>query len=299
LLPAWVAVIVTQRKNTTKEFPMSCCARYPSVFRRVFAACLLFTGFALPLHAWAVDTDGDGVDDSIDAFPNNAEATTDTDGDGKPDSINTSKLILLSGFSTSSPWTQTGNGFSGWTQVSTGVVRGTGGGMLGGTGKKLSITITVPAAGATMTYIASSVAAWGGYTQGPGGTFVPPQNYNVSTGLSAGTKTLNWSVGTYCSGGTCSTATGHDLSNLLVIANTSLTEDTDDDADGILDVSDTYPLDTDNDGINNATDMDDDNDGVPDYIDANPLNATIHNEITLPVNSTYKGGQVREVQSRQ
>jgi uncharacterized delta-60 repeat protein len=45
-------------------------------------------------------------------------------------------------------------------------------------------------------------------------------------------------------------------------------------------------------------DMDDDNDGIPDYIDANPLDSAIHNEITLPVNSTYKGGQVSEVQSR-
>ena len=47
------------------------------------------------LQAWAVDTDGDGVDDSIDAFPNNAEATTDTDGDGKPDSIDSSKAPIV------------------------------------------------------------------------------------------------------------------------------------------------------------------------------------------------------------
>lgn len=35
----------------------------------------------------ADDSDGDGVDDSIDDFPNNACADTDTDGDGLPDSV--------------------------------------------------------------------------------------------------------------------------------------------------------------------------------------------------------------------
>jgi|GEM_PF-299965 len=43
--------------------------------------------------------------------------------------------------------------------------------------------------------------------------------------------------------------------------------DTDDDSDGILDVSDPFPQDTDNDGINNFDDLDNDGDGVPDEME--------------------------------
>ncbi|QSX41115.1 Ig-like domain-containing protein [Shewanella cyperi] len=56
--------------------------------------------------------------------------------------------------------------------------------------------------------------------------------------------------------------------------------DTDDDNDGVLDVNDAFPLDaaesldTDNDGIGNNADTDDDNDGVPDSEDALPLDPT-------------------------
>lgn len=48
-------------------------------------------------------------------------------------------------------------------------------------------------------------------------------------------------------------------------------EDDDDDNDGIRDADDEYPLDTDNDGIDNIMDSDDDNDGVLDDDDAFPL----------------------------
>src|SRR5688572_9043670 len=37
--------------------------------------------------AFAIDSDGDDVDDNIDAFPNDACASVNTDGDGKPDVI--------------------------------------------------------------------------------------------------------------------------------------------------------------------------------------------------------------------
>jgi len=40
-----------------------------------------------PPSVLADDSDGDGVDDSIDDFPNNPCADTDTDGDGLPDSV--------------------------------------------------------------------------------------------------------------------------------------------------------------------------------------------------------------------
>ena len=38
----------------------------------------------------SVDTDGDGVGDNSDAFPENPAASTDTDGDGAPDAWNES-----------------------------------------------------------------------------------------------------------------------------------------------------------------------------------------------------------------
>lgn len=56
--------------------------------------------------------------------------------------------------------------------------------------------------------------------------------------------------------------------------------DTDDDNDGTPDINDAFPLDasetldTDNDGIGNNADTDDDNDGAPDVNDAFPLDAT-------------------------
>ena len=51
-------------------------------------------------------------------------------------------------------------------------------------------------------------------------------------------------------------------------------QDDDDDGDGIPDLQDRYPLDTDNDGIPNAEDSDDDNDGIADVADGLPLDAT-------------------------
>jgi hypothetical protein len=47
--------------------------------------------------------------------------------------------------------------------------------------------------------------------------------------------------------------------------------------------------DTDSDGVINAFDFDDDNDGVPDNIDMAPLDNANSSEITLPLNSGYKG----------
>ncbi|NIP36043.1 MAG: hypothetical protein GWN18_13860, partial [Thermoplasmata archaeon] len=36
---------------------------------------------------WAADSDDDGVDDSVDAFPNNPYEHKDTDGDGIGDNL--------------------------------------------------------------------------------------------------------------------------------------------------------------------------------------------------------------------
>ncbi len=48
----------------------------------------LWAGFVLIKDAVIVDADGDGVADSVDAFPNDISASIDTDSDGKPDDFN-------------------------------------------------------------------------------------------------------------------------------------------------------------------------------------------------------------------
>jgi hypothetical protein len=137
-------------RNTLRTVSMS-----SAILRRLLVSCLLMLGCLMPLYAWAVDTDGDGVDDSIDAFPNNAEATTDTDNDGKPDSIDISKLPkLVDGFSTTSPFSQTGTGGD-WSVTSPGVVRGYTGNIDYSGGKLLNLTVNVPVGGATLVFSAS------------------------------------------------------------------------------------------------------------------------------------------------
>lgn len=68
----------------------------------------------------------------------------------------------------------------------------------------------------------------------------------------------------------------------------------DDDEDGISDISDAFPFDTDNDGLNNNVDLDDDGDGVPDYIDFDKLNAEYNFEKNFSVNGDYKGSLIRD-----
>lgn len=76
--------------------------------------------------------------------------------------------------------------------------------------------------------------------------------------------------------------------------------DPDDDNDGVVDASDAFPLnpsewlDSDGDGIGNNADPDDDNDGIPDVFDPAPFDSNPQ----LPLNGSYKGGMIREVQSR-
>ncbi len=70
---------------------------------------LVITMLLFSVTALAVDTDGDGVDDSVDAFPTNGCATIDTDGDGQPDSLHTGGDCFFEGFESGNfsqnPWT--------------------------------------------------------------------------------------------------------------------------------------------------------------------------------------------------
>ena len=66
--------------------------------------------------------------------------------------------------------------------------------------------------------------------------------------------------------------------------------DSDDDNDGIPDVMDDKPYDTDNDGQDNVIDTDDDNDGVADIDDIYPLDATKASDPVTPTPSTKSSG---------
>ena len=71
----------------------------------------------------------------------------------------------------------------------------------------------------------------------------------------------------------------------------------DSDSDGTEDILDDFPLDpsevldTDSDTVGNNADGDDDNDGAADAVDADPLDASNHSEITLQIESLFKGTQ--------
>jgi hypothetical protein len=277
-----------------------------SCFRHFLACCLLLAGCAMPLAAWAIDTDGDGVDDSIDAFPNNIEATTDTDGDGMPDSIDYSKLPSYFFDDFSSGVCQAG--WSGCTQVDS----------YSGSARiysRIGIArdFNVPVAGATLVF-----RYWGSGDDGYvavdgikvlGGRFT--YNRQDTILLSAGLHHVYWvSSEVDCSlfhspNGVleCLMYTSGGLDDVNLAMNSNLTEDADDDNDGVADIYDQYPLDpllagdkdgdgvegfvdnclaianadqldTDGDAQGNACDSDDDNDGVPDSSDAFPLDAS-------------------------
>jgi hypothetical protein len=217
--------------------------------------------------AFAVDSDGDGVDDSVDAFPNDGCASVDTDGDGKPNAIVIAGSCLFEDFEmgfTAHPWVSS----PAWTLVA----------WHGGAGARqtyksattfLSLTHTFTTATTLRFFFNNNQYADGkfyvdgitqsillGYTEWT----------QISVPISAGTHTLKWEAGTRsCPPITC-------ITNILVddIFITSLIEDTDDDNDGVLDTSDKFPLDptetldNDNDDIGNNADTDDDNDLMPD-----------------------------------
>jgi hypothetical protein len=291
------------------ELIMKCRNRLSFSCRHLFATCLLFTSVLLPLQSWAADTDGDGVDDSIDAFPNNAEATTDTDHDGQPDVLN--NLLFSESFdgAAASGWTGIYTSLplgGGWTLNGTTAHSGSGslaGYASSGVRKTVYRTVTIPAQGGYISYwhlkdlgCSSSVnCGFNAYTN----SLMTSYTWVKSTySLNSGVQTLTWMV--QCGGSFGSYRCGF-LDDIEVRSNSSLVEDTDDDNDSVADTSDVFPLDaaesldTDLDGIGNNADTDDDNDGLPDTVDPAPLDANS----SWPLNGNYKGGQVKESQFRQ
>ena len=239
--------------------------------KTVLFRLIMLLGIAvLPSFAFAIDTDGDGVDDSLDAFPNNAEASVDTDGDGKPDWF----VQVVEGFENgtgyalASPWNSslnagrlTNSNHSGTWGVgigTDGVLRATlptstSFSFWGTQRASWALKVKVDGVEHTVNYVSS----W--------------QKFTIPT--TPGTHLIEWFS---CSGSFCS---GLGIDDVSYDPASTLVEDLDDDNDGVADTSDSCPsnanadqLNTDGDTQGNVCDTDDDNDGVADTSDKFPLN---------------------------
>lgn len=257
--------------------------RAAAIFRK---ALLLILLMGSPLAAWAVDTDGDGIDDSMDAFPTYPEATTDTDGDGSPNSIVDANIPVFEDFEAPLVgWTLSTNmGRSTWKKF-----RGAYSG--GNTSLQSSGTLSKSASVRTIVYNTSALPPnfpvrpfkVDGIQQTPACVQVTPLAsqsstyagswYQCKVVVGTGVHILEWTAGhEWPQFGSAVTYAVDD------IRLSTLVEDTDDDNDGVPDISDAFPLDpseqldTDFDGTGNNADLDDDNDGVLDTDDALPLN---------------------------
>jgi hypothetical protein len=227
--------------------------RKPLVWCRNF---LVLLSLLFCISAFAVDTDGDGVDDSVDAFPNDACASVDTDHDGKPDTLNLEHPVgncLIDGFETgdfsANSWSNTGVGSTDW-QIDTYYSHtGTKSAFGSGTSARgLSLTRNFPVATTLYFYSMSTADQWtlfgewvpAGYVY-IDGTLAGEIDINWwirnSIPVPAGTHTITWYPGGACdwdSHGNLVDCVYSDL-NLDDIAATPLQEDTDDDNDGMPD----------------------------------------------------------------
>jgi uncharacterized delta-60 repeat protein len=245
--------------------------------------------------AFAVDSDGDGVDDSIDAFPNDPTGAVDTDGDGKPDTFIFDNLATIfadsfeSGDFTAGGWTLGGT-MTGtpWTIFSYGGSNGKVAKLTQtttcGFGCTLPIpiayiekTVTLPSSGGAVGFSLRGLVS---FDYGPAEFYVDnilQQQWTslsswtpVTKSLSAGTHTLKWQTSS-------SIATGHVYVDAVVVKGSFLLiEDADDDNDGVADAIDNCPLvinasqsDMNGNAIGDACDYgsDTDGDGVNDSID--------------------------------
>jgi alpha-tubulin suppressor-like RCC1 family protein len=240
---------------------------------------------ALPLQAWAVDTDGDGIDD----------------------------VGGITIYSTSFDTADAGWAFNGqWSRVSDAAAR---------TPSYVATACTLGVIQCrfpptmTLTYTlpqASRISFWA-KSSSSSGTTVPFYVDNVQVGyfsankytytqssflVSAGTHVFKWTISSPTSFGQpyiddVSITTVTD--NCPSVANADQVDidqdglgnacDSDNDNDGVENGSDNCPLhtnadqlDTDGDGLGNVCDPDDDNDGAPDGNDRWPLNPAAHND---------------------
>ena len=276
----------TRTANTTASVFLKTAFLKSVLFRLI----LLLGIAALPSFAFAVDTDGDGVDDSVDAFPNNAEASVDTDGDGKPDWLVqvVEGFEYGTGYALASPWTTSFNVNRSTNQNHS----GSWGAAIGSSGVLCATLRT-----------SSSFSYWG---KNSAQVTVDGVVYSVAHSFSWQKYTIQTSPGLHliefltCSGGLCF---GTSIDDVSYNPESTLIEDLNDDNDSVADTGDAFPLDntqagdidtdgidgfvdncpananadqlnTDGDTLGNVCDTDDDNDGVADTSDAFPLDNT-------------------------
>ena len=233
------------------------------MIRKILLTSLLL----LSIPAFAIDTDGDGVDDSVDAFPNHAEASVDTDGDGLPNSINLALAPIVfsdafdAGATSANGWTCTG-----CTTTSTSTHSAPASVLMqSGSGGTKSLTRTFTTSGSSRIEFwyknprsnfstSKMVLRSMGANIVQFGTVSGWTNYSMLLTNGAGSITLEW----YMPG--CSPASGCAIDFYLddvVVRQTTLVGDTDYDNDGVLNPYDKFPLDV-------AASTDTDNDGYPD-----------------------------------
>jgi len=226
--------------------------------------------FCLSSAVWAVDTDGDGVDDSVDAFPFDGCAIADNDGDGMPNDLEPKGNCLIDGFETGNltgagnAWV-TGSGFAAWQVVS--------GGRTGAYAARqtvgwydaypyLSLSYPVEAPSTLIFYFKNVWTSYGRpdnalpqyFTVDGVNTiklFYPGPWLKMLVPITTGTHELKWN----------SRTCGYVLCGAMDIwvddvGITTLVEDIDDDNDSVMDVADNFRL-------NAAASSDSDNDGFP------------------------------------
>lgn len=294
-----------------------CCTR------RLSGVFLLLLSASFSLNAFAIDTDSDGVDNTIDNCLSVANASQqNSDGDDQGDACDAAPLAF------NAPQQVVAGGQHSCVLTANDGVKCWGDnyyGQLGdGTMTNRTTPVNVSGLGSGVSAIAAGgsqasgshtcalssdggVKCWGRNTYGQlgdGTTTDRTAPVNVS-GLGSGVSAIA-TGGLHACALTSAGAVkcwGYNSSGQLGDATTTISRITpvfvtgyrgDTDGDGLGDTVDAFPYDTDNDGLDNAVDPDDDGDSVPDYIDAAPLNAANASEIVLPVNGSYKGSQVQE-----
>ncbi len=238
------------------------------------------------------DADNDGIVNAQDAFPLDAAAWLDTDGDGFPDQVFSLSDNFETGNLTKLPWSSFGDSM--WSVSSTNKQAGNFAARSGDVeyGQYSGLRLTIDTGEQVSFYLAITEQNCGNswldfYVDGMfmnewydwSCSGIPWQQY--TTALTPGTHTFEWYYTSYDPVGSVAWLDDFNLGSSLVADNCPLLANAD-------------QADMDFDGMGDVCDVDADGDGIANYIDADSLNAAINTEVSLPVNSGYKGSSVRE-----